>query len=52
MAVGKRNLFDVSLEELDVLDTGFFLVFPSQRQHFVRHIKTIGSSRRPDASRG
>ena len=49
--VGQRNVFDLALQELDVLDAGLALVLVGQRQHFVGHVETVGFAGGPDAAR-
>src|SRR5882762_10272236 len=40
--VGKRNVFNGTLQKLDVFDAGFFLVFAGEGEHFVSHVQTEG----------
>ena len=46
---GSGMLFDLALEELDVLHAGFALIFPRQRQHLVGHVEAIGLAGWADA---
>src|SRR6266446_4960042 len=40
--VGKRNVFNRALQELNIFDAGFFLIFAGEGEHFVGHVQTIG----------
>ena len=44
--VGQRNVLDLALQELDVLQAGLPLVLARQRQHLVRHVEPVGLARR------
>ena len=45
---GQRDLLDVALEELHVLDSRLGLVFLGQLKHFVGHIQTVSFPSRRD----
>ena len=50
--VGQRDAFDLALQELDILDARFALVFVGQGQHFVGHVEAVGFAGGADAARG
>ena len=47
--VGQRDVLDLALQELDVLDAGLALILSRQRQHLVGHVEAVGLARRTDA---
>src|SRR5262245_49494109 len=47
--VRKGNRLDLSLEKLDVVDTGLLLVLAGQGQHFVGHVESVGLATRSHA---
>src|SRR5882724_11220262 len=47
--VRQRNVFDGTLEEFDVFDAGFYLVFAGEGEHFVGHVQTVGFAGGADA---
>src|SRR5262249_22540934 len=40
--VGQRNVLDLALQELHVLDARLLLVLAGQRQHLVGHVEAVG----------
>ena len=49
--VGQRDIFDLALEELDVLRAGLALVLAREREHLVGHVEAVGLAGRADAAR-
>ena len=47
--IGKRDVLDFALEELDVFDARLLLVLPSKCEHLVGHVETVGFSCWADA---
>src|SRR6266850_2301740 len=39
--VRQRNVLNGALEEFEVFDAGFFLIFACEREHFVGHVQTV-----------
>src|SRR5215475_10617970 len=49
---GQGNLFDLTFQELYVVNAGLALIVPGERQHLVRHVESVGLARRPHAPGG
>jgi hypothetical protein len=47
--VGKGDLLDFALQELDVRRSGLLLVLSGKREHFVGHVQTVGLAGRAHA---
>src|SRR4029079_2447149 len=50
--VGKRNVLDLPLEELNVLGSSSRFVLVGQRQHLVSHVETVNLPLGPDSLGG
>ena len=49
--VGQRDVLDLALQELDVLEAALALVLLGERQHLVGHVEAVGLAGRADAAR-
>ena len=49
--VGQRDVLDVALEELDILEPALALVLLGERQHLVGHVEAVRFAGRSDAPR-
>jgi len=45
--IRQRDVLDFSLQKLYILNSGLPSIFSGQRQHFIRHVQTIGLAGRP-----
>ncbi len=49
--VRQRNVFDLTFEKFDILDTGLALVFAGEREHLIRHIQPVSLAGRRNTPR-